>query len=62
MRSGEANKVAESKVDYESSANLDELLQDLEGEMKQAAARLEFEKAAHLRDEISRLRAEQEAG
>ena len=62
VRSGEANKVAESKVDYESSANLDELLQDLEGEMKQAAARLEFEKAAHLRDEISRLRAEQEAG
>ncbi len=62
VRSGEANKVAESKADYESSANLDELLQDLEGEMKQAAARLEFEKAAHLRDEISRLRAEQEAG
>jgi excinuclease ABC subunit B len=62
VRSGEASKVAESKATYKSTANMDELLEDLEGEMKQAATRLEFEKAAHLRDEITRLRAEQEAG
>ena len=62
VRSGEVSKVAEAKATYESTANMDELLEDLEGEMKQAATRLEFEKAAHLRDEITRLRAEQEAG
>jgi excinuclease ABC subunit B len=62
VRSGETSKVAESKATYKSTANMDELLEDLEGEMKQAATRLEFEKAAHLRDEITRLRAEQEAG
>ena len=59
VRSGETAKVAEAEVVYGSTAELDEMLEDLEAQMKQAAARLEFEKAAHLRDEISRLRAEQ---
>ena len=33
------------------------MLADLERQMRQAAQRLEFEKAAHLRDEIARYRA-----
>jgi excinuclease ABC subunit B len=48
-------KVAEPKFEY---GNLDraELLEQLEKEMRAAAANLEFERAAQMRDEIKRLR------
>jgi len=36
-----------------------DMIKDMEKEMKEAAARLEFEKAAHLRDEIKSLRKEE---
>ena len=62
----EAKKVAEQKSYYNVSRNrtpetlpLDQLmsaLSDIEKEMKQAARALEFERAAELRDEMSRLK------
>ena len=59
VRGVAAETVAEPEITYASSGELDELLEKLEDQMKQAAARLEFEKAAQLRDEITRLRQEQ---
>ena len=53
--------VAESNVSYEGRENDEELLIELEKQMKLAAVNLEFEKAAHLRDEISQLK-ERQAG
>ena len=35
---------------------VDAMLKDLEGQMREAATNLEFEKAARFRDEIKRLR------
>ncbi|MBV9850209.1 MAG: UvrB/UvrC motif-containing protein, partial [Armatimonadetes bacterium] len=62
----EAKKIAEQKSYYNVSRNrapetlpLDQLmsaLSDIEKEMKQAARALEFERAAELRDELSRLK------
>ena len=48
-------KIAEPKIDY---GNLDraELLERLEKEMRSAAANLEFERAAAIRDEIKSIR------
>ena len=51
--------VAELKVGYDDVENKQELLADLEKQMKVAATNLEFEKAAHLRDEIARLKERQ---
>ena len=51
--------VAEPAVSYEGFENDEELLADLEQQMKSAATNLEFEKAAHLRDEIARLKERQ---
>ena len=36
---------------------MDDLIEQLEKKMKEAAAALEFERAAQLRDEVDRLRA-----
>ena len=51
--------VAEPAVSYEGVENEEELLADLKKQMKLAATNLEFEKAAHLRDEIARLKERQ---
>ncbi|HIG52936.1 MAG TPA: excinuclease ABC subunit UvrB [Candidatus Latescibacteria bacterium] len=51
--------VAEPNVSYEGRENDEELLAELEKQMKSAAVNLEFEKAAHLRDEITQLKERQ---
>ena len=47
--------VAETATDYGELDNLDDIIINLEKEMKQSAQRLEFEKAAKLRDQIKEL-------
>ena len=59
IRGTESDAVAE-KVRYDGSGDLEEVVEELEEQMRKAAARLEFEKAAQLRDEITHLR--QKAG
>ena len=51
-------KVAEVKVTYSDKLSKEELLERLEKEMRSAAANLEFERAAVLRDEINRIKKE----
>ncbi len=58
------DKVAERPaVDYHAVASaeaMEEMIAEMEKQMNEAAAALEFEKAANLRDEIGRLRAQNE--
>jgi excinuclease ABC subunit B len=54
-------KVAEPKMEY-GILDREELLERLETEMKAAAANLEFERAAMIRDEIKRLRSSKGKG
>jgi excinuclease ABC subunit B len=49
-------KVAEPVLKYMSKDQKQDLIEELTGQMHQAAKDLEFEKAAHLRDEIQRLK------
>jgi len=63
----EATKAAEEKAEYTIQPRLSdqeksELIEKLEKEMREAAAKLEFERAAKLRDEIKKLRGEAEGG
>lgn len=51
-----AGSVAETLADYASTDNLDDILITLEKEMGEAAKKLEFEKAAELRDRISEIK------
>ena len=51
-----ANTVSETLADYTSTDNLDDIVLALENEMGAAAKKLEFEKAAELRDRISELK------
>ncbi len=53
----ESKKVAESTASYGKTDNLEKLLIELEKDMKAAAKKLEFEKAAQLRDKIKNIKA-----
>ena len=50
------DRVAETLAQYESVENLDIIIRNLEKEMKQAAEKLEFEKAAEIRDQIKAMK------
>ena len=50
------SKVAEPVLKYMNNDQKLDLIEELNGQMHQAARDLEFEKAAHLRDEIQRLK------
>jgi excinuclease ABC subunit B len=56
-RSAPALKVADAAASYQDEVNVEELVKALESEMASAAAELDFEKAAILRDELFDLRA-----
>jgi len=56
-RSAPAPRVAEALASYQEEMNLEELAKVLEKEMEEAAALLDFEKAALLRDELFDVRA-----
>ena len=48
--------VEEETVEYKTVEELDRYIAELEKQMREAAAKLEFEEAAHLRDEITDLK------
>ena len=52
----------ESTTEYGTDTEVDDLIEQLEKKMKEAAAALEFERAAQLRDEVDRLKAGTESG
>jgi len=54
------NLVKQSRMDFLAEWERDELLSQLEREMKKASEALEFERAARIRDEIKKLKGEQE--
>ena len=58
---GKAAEEPQQAYEAAEGEDVGDLIADLEGEMKKAAANLDFEKAAHLRDEITRLKAQEAA-
>ena len=50
------DKISETAEGYQSKDNLEDLINTLEDEMKQAANELAFERAAELRDQIKELK------
>ena len=50
------SEVAEPEARFESPAELEAAVKRLEAEMKEAAKRLDFERAAELRDRVKALR------
>ena len=52
--------VKETRIDFTTKYEAEEIVMQLEKEMKAAAKQLHFERAAHLRDEILRIRKEYE--
>ena len=58
VKGAEVPTVGEPVPDCGDVTDVEELVAELEKQMKSAASGLDFEKAAHLRDEINRLRAE----
>jgi len=55
-------EIAEKSPVYETLTNLEEKINELEQEMREAAEILNFERAADLRDKISELRGQLEKG
>jgi excinuclease ABC subunit B len=55
-REAPAPRVAETVASYQDEMNLEELIKAVETEMEEAAAELDFERAALLRDELFELR------
>ena len=51
-----APRVAEARATYASEVNLEEWAKILEGQMEEAASKLDFERAARLRDELRTVR------
>ena len=51
-----SDRVSEAVVRYDSMDDLDDIIKNLEKEMKAAADELEFEKAAELRDQIEAIK------
>ena len=48
--------ISEALAQYESLDNLDEIIDGLTREMNKASKKLEFERAAHIRDQIKALK------
>ncbi|MGJ8678176.1 MAG: excinuclease ABC subunit UvrB [Akkermansiaceae bacterium] len=51
----QASKVAEDEAQYNSPESVAQVIAELQDEMREAAGKLEFERAAHLRDQIKQL-------
>ena len=49
------HKISETKLDYDSSKNINDIIKNLKKEMKHASNKMQFEKAAQLRDKIKEL-------
>jgi excinuclease ABC subunit B len=51
-----ADRVSEAVAPYESLENIDDIIKNLEEQMKQAAKELAFERASELRDQVKALK------
>lgn len=58
-RENQKRTAAEPTIEYMSDEQKSDLLDQMFQEMKRAAQNLDFEKAANLRDEIARIKADQ---